>query len=237
MKSLILFSVLIFVLGTGCHELVGKRGSGNVVPETRSVSSFSTVEVSGAIDVYVKQDSTTSVRVETDDNLQEYVRVETNGSTLEIYTEGGFNLRPSHKTKVYVSNPAFDGFKVSGASSVTSESEISSAERISLQLSGASEGRLQLNAPRVIVDVSGASGANLRGRTKDLEATASGASKIRGYELLTENSHVDANGASQIEVYASVKIEGEASGASGINYRGNATNSVRTSGASHVGKN
>lgn len=237
MKNFLLISLLILVIGTGCHEVVGRRGSGNIVPETRNASGFRTVEVSGAIDVYVKQDSTTSVKVETDDNLQQYIRVETNGSTLRIYTERGINLRPSHKTKVYVSNPTFDGFDVSGASSVTSENEISSAERISLELSGASEGRLQINAPRVIVDVSGASGANLRGRTKDLEATASGASKIRGYDLLTENSNVDANGASQIEVYVSVKIEGEASGASGINYRGNATNSVRTSGASHVGKN
>jgi hypothetical protein len=238
MKNLILFSLLTIVFGTGCHELVGRRGSGNVIPETRTVSGgFRTVEVSGAIDVYVKQDSTSSVKVETDDNLQQYIRVETNGSALEIYTESGINLRPSHKTKVFVSNPAFDGFKVSGASSVTSENEISSGERISVQLSGASEGRLEINAPRVIVDVSGASGANLRGRTKDLEASASGASKIRGYDLLTENSSVDASGASHIEVYASVKVEGEASGASGINYRGNASNNVRTSGASHVGKN
>lgn len=236
MKNFLLFSLLILVLGTGCHEIVGRRGSGNVVPETRTVSGFRTIQVSGAIDVYVKQDSTTSVKVETDDNLQQYVRVNTNGSTLEIYTESGINLRPSHKTKVYVSNPTFDGFKVSGASSVTSENQISSGERISLQLSGASEGRLEINAPRVIVDVSGASGANLRGRTKDLEASASGASKIRGFDLLTENSDVDANGASHIEVYASVKLDGEASGASGVSYRGNATNNVRTSGASNVSK-
>ena len=237
MKNILIFSALILVLGTSCHEIVGRRGSGNIVPETRSASGFRTIDVSGAIDVYVKQDSSTSVKVETDDNLQQYIRVETNGSTLRIYTESGINLRPSHKTKVFVSNPAFDGFKVSGASSITSENRISSADMISLDVSGASEGNLEINAPKVIVEVSGASGANLRGHTKDLEASASGASKIRGYELLAENADVDANGASHIDVYASVKIEGEASGASGINYRGNATHSVRTSGASNVSKN
>lgn len=236
MKNCLLFSLLFIVFATGCHEIVGRRGSGNVVPETRTVSGFRTIDVSGAIDVYVKQDSTTSVKVETDDNLQQYIRVETNGSTLKIYTESGINLRPSHKTKVYISNPSFDGFEVSGASSVTSENQISSTERISLHLGGASEGRLEINAPKVIVEVSGASGANLRGRTKDLEASASGASRIRGYDLLTENAIVDANGASHIDIYASVKLEGEASGASGVSYRGNATNNVRTSGASNVGK-
>ena len=237
MKNLMLLSLLFFLLGTGCHEMVGKRGSGNIVPETKSVSGFRTIEVSGAIDVYVKQDSTTSVKVETDDNLQQYIRVETNGSTLEIYTEGGVNLRPTNKVKVYVSNPTFDGFDISGASSVTSESQISSPERISLQLSGASQGRLEINAPRVIVDISGASGADLRGRTKDLEANAGGASEIRGYDLLTENASIDVSGASQLEVYASVRLEGEASGASSVRYRGNASNNVKSSGASNVGKN
>lgn len=234
MKNILLFSLVIFVFATGCRSV---SGTGNVIPELRSVSGFRNVEVSGAIDVYVKQDSTTSVKVETDDNLQQYIRVRSNGSTLEIYTESGINLRPTNKVRVFVSNPTFDGFEVSGASSVTGESVISSSERISLHISGASDGKLEINAPRVIVDVSGASGVNLRGRTKDLEASATGASEIRSYDLLAENTDVDASGASHIEVYASVKLDGEASGASTVKFRGNASNHVRTSGASNVGKN
>lgn len=235
MKNSFVFLLTILLFATSCHEIVGKRGSGHIVPETRTVSGFRTVDVSGAIEVYVRQDSTTSVKVEADDNLQQYVRVQTNGSRLEIYTED--HIRPSSRIRVYVSNPTFEGFEVSGASTITSETEISSAERLSLHFSGASEGRLEVNAPRIIVDISGASGVNLRGRTKDLEASASGASKIRGYDLLTENTDVDANGASHIEVFASVSLRGEASGASSVNYRGNAATDVRTSGASNVGKN
>ena len=83
MKNSILISLVILIITPGCHWV---SGSGNIVPETRSVSGFRTIEVSGAIDVYIKQDSTTSVKVETDDNLQQYVRVQSNGSTLEIYT-------------------------------------------------------------------------------------------------------------------------------------------------------
>jgi len=239
MKNILLFSLLILVFASGCHEIFGRRegGSGNITPQTRTVPGFRKVEVSGAIDVYVKQDSVTSVKVETDDNLLQYVVVHTSGSTLEIYTERGFNLRPTSKIKVFVSNPTFDGFEVQGASKVISENEITASDRISLSVSGASEGRLQLNTPKVIVEATGASNANISGRAKDLEASASGASHIRGYDLLTENTVVDLSGASHADVSASVSLAGEASGASHVNYKGNIGHNVRTSGASHVNKN
>jgi hypothetical protein len=238
MKNVLFFSLIIFVFASGCSEISGRRikGSGNITSETRTVSGFRNIDVSGAIDVFIKQDSVTSVKVEADDNIQQYVQVHTQGSALEIYTDRGLRLSTSRKIKVYVTNPAFDGFKISGASSVIGENEINSGDRISLHLSGASEGRLDINAPKVLIDISGASSANLRGRTKDLEANASGASKIRAYDLLSENADVDVNGASHADIYASVSLDGEASGASGVNYRGNASNSVRTSGASHVSK-
>ena len=238
MKNVFFFSLIILLFTTSCHEIMGRRvrGSGHITPETRSVSGFTRVDVSGAIDVFVRQDSSTSVKVEADDNIQQFVRVEANGSTLEIYTEDGFNLRPSHKIKVYVSNPNFNGFQVSGASSITGENEISSSENIDINLSGARDGILDINAPKVNVEVTGASSVNLRGHTKDLDANASGASKIRGYELLSENANVDVSGASHAELYASVRLDGEASGASHVSYLGNASNSVNQSGASHVGK-
>jgi len=95
---------------------------------------------------------------------------------------------------------------------------------------------LELNTPRISVNVTGASNASVKGKTKDFEGSVSGASKIKGYDLLSENASVDASGASHIEIFASVKIEGQASGASSINYKGNAQSSVEKSGASSVNK-
>ena len=98
------------------------------------------------------------------------------------------------------------------------------------------EGRLEFNAPKVSVDLTGASNASIKGKTKDFDGGASGASEIRCFDLLSENAHVDASGASHIEIYASVKIDGLASGASSVNYKGNAQANVDKSGASSVNK-
>ena len=238
MKNIFLFSLAILVFASGCTEIAGRRvrGSGHVISENRTASGFNSIEVSGAIDVYVKQDSTTSVKVEADDNILQYIVVQTEGSTLEIYTEGHIRLRPSNKIKVYVSNLQYKDIQVSGASSVRSENEITSTDMLDVSLSGASEGRIEVNAPKVSVNLSGASNANIKGKTKDFEGGASGASEIRGFDLLTENADVDASGASSIEIYASVKIGGQASGASSVNYKGNAQVNVEKSGASSVNK-
>ena len=238
MKKIALFSLVIFVFASGCREIAGRRvrGSGHVITENRSASDFNSIDVSGAIDVYVRQDSATSVKVEADDNILEYIQVHTDGSTLEIYTENNIRLRPTNKIKVYISNGEYKEIHVSGASSVRCENEITSTDVIDVSLSGASEGKLELNAPKISVDLTGASNASVKGKTKDFEGSASGASEIRGFELLSENANVDASGASHIEIFASVKIDGQASGASSVNYKGNAQSSVEKSGASSVNK-
>jgi hypothetical protein len=116
--------------------------------------------------------------VEADDNILEYIEVHTDGSTLEIHTENNIRLRPTHKIKVYVSNPEYKDLRVSGASSIHSENEITSPDAFHVDLSGASEGTLEVNAPKVSVDLTGASNAHIKGKTKDFEGGASGASEI-----------------------------------------------------------
>ncbi len=238
MKKIAFFSLMILLLVSGCRELGGRRirGSGHITTQSRNVSDFRNVEVGGAIDVYLKQDSSTSVKIETDDNLLEYIEVQTEGSTLRIHTSRGVNLRASDKIKVYVSNRSFEDLEAGGACNFYSENQLTSNESIRVTLSGASEGKLELDAPRVSVDISGASNISLRGKTRDFEAGASGASEIKSFDLLSENANVQLSGASGAEIYASVKIEGSVSGASNVRYKGNATTSISSSGASGVNK-
>src|SRR5258705_13981586 len=116
MKRLILLSFLISIILMSCRFVTDKRiyGNGVIKSETRSVGSFNSVDVSGNIDVYVKQDSVASVKIEGDEDLLEYVQVTVDGSTLEIREEKGFNLKSIRGIKVYVSGPSFKHFEASG---------------------------------------------------------------------------------------------------------------------------
>ncbi len=236
-RYIVILSILIAGLPS-CQFVGGKRvrGSGNVISQERKFSGFSGVEASNAIHLYVKQDSVFSVKVETDDNLQEYIQVSVDNGTLIIEQEDNTRLDVTGKLSVYVSAPLFKHLKASGASEIHGQSMLTSEEAVFIKVTGASEAELHLKAPSVTGEMTGASKLRLSGQSKDLHIEGTGASKAFCFDLLAENTSVDLSGASHAEVFASVKLDAEASGASGVLYKGNATVNQRTNGAASVKK-
>lgn len=238
MRRLIFFSFLLSIVFVSCRFIGGKkiRGNGNIKSENRSVNAFTSVDVGGNIDVYVKQDSVSSVKIESDENLLEYVQVTVDGSTLEIQEERGYNLRPSKSIKVFVSGPSFKNFEASGACDIYSENQINSTDPISINLSGACNVKMELKTPRIGVDLSGAGTITLKGETKDFNVDGSGSTDVNCFGLMTENTDIEMSGAGNAEVFASVKLNVHVSGAADVKYKGNATVSQEVSGAGTVKK-
>lgn len=237
MKRFSLVAAITALLFSSCDEITGERirGNGNVISQARSHTNFTGVEVSDAIHVYIRNDSAFSVKVETDENLQQHIIITGENGVLRIREEDGTNLNATGKIKVYVSAPAFKSLDASGACKIISENEITAAA-IDIDVTGASHADLQLKSPKVSASMSGASNVTLSGQTKDLIIKGSGASDANCFELLSENADVDLSGASNAEVFASVKITADASGASDIRYKGNASVNQSTSGAGSVKK-
>lgn len=238
MNRLLIIVSGFFILSS-CHYFHGGeriRGNGNIKTEKRTAGVFNSVEVNGAIDLYVKQDSARSISIETDENLLPYIEVRNDGDQLIISPKEGYNPDPSHSIKVYVSSPVFKGLEASGASKIVGENIITSGDAMHIHVTGASDAGLELKSPKVSVELSGASTMTLKGETKDLSVGASGASHIKGFDLLAENADVDVSGASNAEVFASVKLSATASGASDVRYKGNAAVTQNESGASSVKK-
>src|SRR5689334_19627985 len=96
-------SLLLF---SSCHFLHHReKGSGNVIQQSRNVSNFTGVDISSAMELYIKQDSATSVKVETDDNLQRFIIVWEENGVLHIKQEDNTSLDNTGQIKVYVSAP------------------------------------------------------------------------------------------------------------------------------------
>ena len=237
MKRFIPFLLMILVFSS-CHYFSGERvrGDGNVVRQSRNVDSFNGVDVSGAIAVYVKQDSSYSVEVEIDNNLQEYIEVYEKNGILHIHQRNNTSLKTSTKTKVYVSAPAFELMEASGACSITSDNQLQAANKIDIDVSGASHINLDIRSPKTMIDASGAGSIELKGETKDLIVDGSGSTDIKAFELLTESTDVHLSGAGDAEVYASVRLDARISGAASVRYKGNASVNSDISGAGKVKK-
>jgi hypothetical protein len=237
-KHLWIVLALPLLLGS-CRHFLGKRirGNGQIRTEDRSVNNFKNVEVSGAAKVYVSQGSPATVKIEGDDNLLQYMEVTQEGDKIMVRERPGFNLVPTGDLKIYVTAPAFSRIAASGACDIIGRSKISNSESLALHVSGAGDIRMEIDAPSLAAKVTGSGSIDLRGETKDVDLELSGAGHAHCYELLSENTKIDISGAGSAEVYASVRLDAEVSGAGSVVYKGNATNvSQHVSGAGSVKK-
>ena len=82
----------------------GERGSGNVVTETREVSNFSAIEIDYPAQVFVKQGSPESLKVEAEDNLMPGLKTEVKNGVLQISykTEKGKHVNPTKVVKITI---------------------------------------------------------------------------------------------------------------------------------------
>jgi len=238
MRQIFIVAVSSLLLFSSCREIFAKRirGNGNITTQTRSAGQFNSIDVSGSINVYVKQDSSASIKVEADENLQQYIETIDDGDVLRIRTEEGYNLNSSRQIKVYVSSAVFKKFEASGACDVFSDGNIRSSSDVDVDLSGSCDVTLDLTCPKVSADVSGSCTITLKGQTKDFDVQGSGSTDLKCFELMAENVDLDLSGAGDAEVYASVKLSGSISGSADVRYKGNAQTDIHTSGASSVKK-
>jgi hypothetical protein len=238
MRNIFIAGLSFLILFSSCREIFAKRirGNGNIVSQTRSLGNFNSIDVSGNIDVYASQDSATSVKVETDENLQEYIEVINDGNVLRIHTKEGYNPRSSKAIKVYVSSAEYKSFEASGACDMYSQGQINSTNALEIHASGSCKITMDVNAPKVSAHVSGACDVILKGETKDFMVDGSGSTDIRCFDLKADNVDLDLSGSGDAEVFANATLKGSASGSADIKYRGNAQPNINSSGAVSIKK-
>jgi len=200
MQKSILLLVVIFLF-TACHYSNGIKGNGEVVKETRNISEFSKLDVSGVFDVTVNLGTEPSLVIEAEENLLKYIITKNKGDKLILDTKK--NINPQKPLKVYITTYSMDDLDASGACNVIIE---------------------KIDCESFSADLSGACNVELSGKTKSFSADVSGAINLGATELKAEIVKIDASGAANAEVYASESLYVDASGASNIYFTGNPTN-------------
>jgi len=211
---IIVIVLLAFVTTTTLNAQI--HGNGEVTKQSRSVDNFDGIKIDGATTLVLTQGDDYAVVVETDSNIQEYVKVEVNNSILNF----GFTTNKIKRFKIlkyYVTAPNINHLKVSGASTINSTNELS-GEKLKLIVSGASDIDINVNYKSITTKVSGASDITLTGTAVSSVVESSGASDFHGKNLLTTSSVVKASGASSCYVNATTSLNYEVSGASDVKY-------------------
>jgi hypothetical protein len=93
-----------------------------------------------------------------------------------------------------------------------------------LEASGAAMAKVEVNVPRVDLDLSSASQVDLRGSANELQVEGSSASQLDALHLQTERATLELSSASQAQVRASNDLKVDLRGASSVSYAGNPSN-------------
>lgn len=212
----------------------GIEGSGNIVKENREVSAIHGIEAGGAFHIFVTKGDKSSLIIETDDNLQKQITAKVENGLLKLETKG--NIKNPEKMNAYIVMPILDNVDLSGACKMESEDRFE-GENMDIDLSGASNLKLNIKVSKLEIEISGAAKSNLAGYADNMELEGSGASHSYFDDLEVRNAEIDLSGASKAVVKVMEYLHGECSGAANIDYMGAVKKvDVNTSGAGSVNR-
>ena len=233
-KSFYIGGILLCGLIISCdHEII--KASGAITTREIQFSGYSALEVSDAFKTYVEfSDTEEKIEIEANENLQERIIVELVDGTLRIKVKNHTSIRGNPTLNAYIITKRITDFDLSGASKVILDSELVASD-VSIKLTGASEFTGELELEHLELAAAGASHIDLFGQVDKLDASLSGASTLKNYDLLTKALDIQLSGASDASLSITETIDIEASGASKLRYKGNpAINKRKLSGASEI---
>ncbi|MDB4293186.1 DUF2807 domain-containing protein [Maribacter sp.] len=230
--------VLVFFVALGLltscdHETI--RASDETTSLDYSIPDYSNLKISHAFNAYVTfSDTEESIRIEANDNLHDRIVVQKDGNSLIIKLKKFTNVKGNATLNAYIVTKDISRFDLSGASSLTLENEWV-VQNGDIELSGASNFSGEVRAERLNLDLGGASRTSIFGSTATMYADLSGSSEIVDYDLAVSQLNMDLSGASEAFLSVSESIAIEASGASILNYKGNPViTKQELSGASEI---
>ena len=230
---IIILLIMIVLVARNQSGRLAKPGSGNVVSQIKPLEGFTRVNVGNAFHVEIKESTQFSVSISADDNVIDLVETEKEGDTLRIGLETGDYSEVTLKARITM--PELLGVMLNGASRATLEG-FSSANDLSISLSGSSALEGYVEARQADLRINGASKLTLAGSTDNLLVRASGASVLDLQHFSIDRASVVLNGASQATVNVRSAIEqADLSGASILLYEGEPElGDIQTSGASRL---
>jgi len=233
-KSFCIGLILLCGLITSCdHEII--RARGEITTREVNITGYSALKVSDAFNIYIQfSDSKEKIEIEANENLHDKIVVEMANGTLGIRLRNHTSIRGNPTLNAYIVTKRITDFELSGASKVSLESTLAASD-VSIELSGASEFTGELDLEQLELEAGGAAHIDLFGKVDKLDASLSGASTLKHYDLLVKALDIRLSGASDAYLSVSETIDIDASGASKLRYKGSPIiDKIKLSGASEI---
>jgi hypothetical protein len=232
----ILFVFLAFVT-TSSFAQTDITGNGNIKKETREVSNFTRIALSGSVNVQLAYGNSPTITVEGDENILPYIETLVENGTLVIRTKNKTGIKSKSKLIVYASLTKIEELRVSGSGNITGNGDFTNDGNTSLSVSGSGNINLGIETfNETKIAISGSGNVTLNGKsTNNIDATISGSGNIDCSGVSCNDVFAKVSGSGNIKVYANKSIDAKVSGSGNIYYKGSATNiNLKSAGSGKI---
>lgn len=226
-----LLIAIIVLSAVACVDIIGERGSGNVITETRDVSGYNAIDLAGQGRVEVTFGDTESLVIEAEDNLMPLLTSDVEGGTLVLGTTE--NIDPTEDLVYSVTVVELDGLFLSGSGEILAPDVV--GDGIELEVSGSGAILLtDLEVDVVDAEIGGSGSIELAGVAERLNAAISGSGELDAEALSVDQANVDISGSGNAVVNVSDELVADISGSGSIEYVGNPTVDSDISGSGNI---
>jgi hypothetical protein len=205
-------ALLIVLAVSACGiSVFGERGSGNVITESRVVSGFDEILLSGSGEVVVDVDGTESLTIEAEDNIMPLLTTEVRNGRLELSTKS--SISPTVSVIYTISAATLDGLSIGGSGDITATG---------------------INADSFDAEISGSGQIEMAGTTDALDVEISGSGRYAGADLVATVATVSVSGSGHALVNVTDKMDAEVSGSGTVEYIGDPNVSSSISGSGDI---
>jgi Putative auto-transporter adhesin, head GIN domain len=222
MRSLAVFSFLLFGIALSGYAQHTIHGDGSNVTVTRSISSFEHLHNSISAQVTVTKGDKYEVKIEGEANVVEALVTEVKGDELDIHFPLFTNIRSTRSLRIVVTTPGtLNEVSNSGSGGIRTDGLFKTGE-MRVHNSGSGAIALELEADHIDMSMSGSGNIQIKGSAKEVECNISGSGSIRASDLaVRQHSKIHVSGSGSCSITTDGVIDGSISGSGGINYGGN----------------
>ncbi|MCC6722866.1 MAG: DUF2807 domain-containing protein [Saprospiraceae bacterium] len=234
--SLLTFSTLLFFTATACTQNwslgPGINGEGPKTTKNLDISSFDEIKLNIAADVFVKQGSSQSVKIEAQQNIIDNLKRDVTDGAWKI----GFdkNVKNHEPIKIWITVPNIKALGVSGSGSIVSESKFSNLGDLSVAVSGSGDIKFNSDSKNLNAAISGSGNIELAGTTGESTFAISGSGNIKAFDLDSGACNVKISGSGDSSVNASRSLEVAIAGSGDVYYKGQPSVRSKISGSGKV---
>lgn len=228
-----MFAVLLFAASATAQNWgVGVRGSGPKTTKTLQLDKFDGISLAISGDVFLKQGSTQSVKIEAQQNIIDLLKTEVQDGTWKI----GFtkNVSEHDGVKIWITVPSIDKVSVSGSGDVIGESSFNVSGELAVSISGSGSIKLDATSKSMDVAISGSGDMNLSGSTGDCSMRISGSGDISAFGLQADTCDVRISGSGDSSVNVNRTLNVSIAGSGDVYYKGSPSVKSKISGSGDV---